>query len=222
MKSVFLAAIFLIPPAAASDFSARYPVGSLRDAQQAQAALMDADAEMARVAGRASSRESECYKAIFVNSCRDDVRREKELAEREVRRVRVEARDLQRRLDAEELAKRRAEATAQRAAKEATKSAEQKPARAAPARATRDPAIEAGDGAERPRPAQEKLSAAQRAENVRKFQEKQAQAAQRAQEREAERTKTEERRAAKRKQVEQREAEREAIRRKAAELEKKL
>ncbi len=221
MKPVFLAAMFVTLPATASDFSARYPTGSVRDAQQAQSALKDADAEMARIASRAAVREAECYKGILVNSCRGDVRREKELAEREVRRVRVEARDLQRRLDAEELGKRRAEKSAERAAKDAVKPTEQNPARAAPAPATREPTIEAG-GVERPRPAQEKLNAAQRAENARKFQQKQAQAAQRAQEREAERTKNAERRASKRKQVEQREAEREAIRRKAVELEKKL
>lgn len=222
MRFVFLAAMFLTVPAAASDFSARYPAGSVRDAKQAQAALKDADAEMARIASRAGSREAECYKGILVNSCRDDVRREKELAERDVRRVRVEARDLQRRLDAEELAKRRAEKSAASAAKEAGKPTGQRPARAAPAPATRDPSSEAAGGAERPRPAQEKLSAAQRAENARKFQQKQAQAAKRAQEREDERTTNEERRAAKRKQIEQREAEREEVRRKAAELEKKL
>ena len=222
MKSLFLAAMFLALPAAASDFSARYPAGSVRDAQQAQAALKDADAEMAHIASHATSREAECYRGILVNSCRDDVRREKELAEREVRRVRVEARDLQRRLDAEDLAKRRAEKSAASAAKEAGKPTEQKPARAAPAPATRDPNGQAAGGGERPRPTQEKLSAAQRAENARKFQQKQAQAAKRAQEREDERTKNEERRAEKRKQMEQREAEREAIRRKAAELEKKL
>jgi len=219
MKSVFLAAMFLTLPAEASDFSARYPAGSVRDAQQAQAALKDADAEMARIASRAASRETECYKGILVNSCRDDVRREKELAEREVRRVRVEARDLQRRLDAEELAKRRAEKSAASAAKEAGKPTERKPARTASP--TRDAPSESR-GSEERRPAQEKLSAAERAENARKFQQKQAQAAKRALERENEHTKNEERRAAKRKQIEQREAEREAIRRKAAELEKKL
>jgi len=219
MKSVFLAAMFLTLPAAASDFSARYPAGSVRDAQQAQAALKDADAEMARIASRAASRETECYKGILVNSCRDDVRREKELAEREVRRVRVEARDLQRRLDAEDLAKRRAEKSSASAAKEAGKPTERKPARTASP--TRDPPSESR-GSEEWRPAQEKLSAAERAENARKFQQKQAQAAKRALERENEHTKNEERRAAKRKQIEQREAEREAIRRKAAELEKKL
>lgn len=219
MKSVFLAAMFLTLPAAASDFSARYPAGSVRDAQQAQAALKDADAELARIVSHARSREAECYKGILVNSCRDDVRREKELAEREVRRVRVEARDLQRRLDAEDLAKRRAEKSAASAAKEAGKPTEQKPAPTASP--TRDPQGELRASEER-RPAQEKLSAAERAENARKFQQKQAQAAKRAQEREDQRTKKEERRAEKRKQIEQREAEREAVRRKAAELEKKL
>ena len=64
---------------------------------------------------------------------------------------------------------------------------------------------------------QERLTAEQRAENVRKYQQKQAQAQKRAQEVEIERKENELRRAEKRKQVAQREAEREAIRKKAAE-----
>lgn len=234
MRLFFLAVMFLALPVAANDFSARYPAGSIRDAQQAQAALKDADAEMLRIAGSAKSREGQCYRGLLVNSCRDDVRREKELAEREVRRVRVEARDLQRRIDAEDLARRRAEKAEASAIEEAQRLKKRKPARAAIAtreaeqrrdaaeNAPRDPNSETQGSGERPRPAQEKLSVAERAENARKFQQKQAQAAKRAREREAERSKNEERRAAKRKQIEQREAEREAIRKKAVDLEKKL
>ena len=219
-------------PVAASDFGARYPAGSIRDAEQAQAVLKEADAEMARIGQSAKARDSDCLRGFFVNSCREDVRREKELAEREVNRVRVEARDLQRRIDAEKVAKRRADKAAALAVEDEQRPQNEGKARAATkareaeikqrnAPATQDAARATGqtqnaepDGR---RSAQERLTAAERAENVRKFQQKQEQAQKRAQEVEAERKENEQRRAEKRKQVEQREAEREAIRKKAAE-----
>jgi len=69
-------------------------------------------------------------------------------------------------------------------------------------------------------PTQDPLTAAERAENARKFEEKQAQAAERSREQQAQREKNEQRRAEKRKEMEQREAEREALRQKAAQLPK--
>ena len=218
-------------PAAASDFGARYPAGSIVDAAAAQAALKEADAEMAEIARRAKVREAECYRGFFVNSCRDDVRRERELAEREVRRVRVEAGDLQRRIDAEQVAKKRDEKEAARAVEDAQRPQKDQKARAAakarePEMQTRAPAVakERAPSQAVPaksvapdRPPQDRLTAAERAENVRKYQQKQEQALKRAQEIEVERKENELRRAEKRKQVEQREAEREAIRKKAAE-----
>ncbi len=80
MRYGWLAGLLLTLPAAASDFGARYPAGSILDVATAQAALKDADAEMAAIARRAQARDAECYRRFFVNSCRDDVRREKELA----------------------------------------------------------------------------------------------------------------------------------------------
>jgi len=233
MRQWWLLAAMWGLPVTASDFGARYPAGSIRDAEQAQAVLKEADAEMARIGQSAKERDAECLRGLLVNSCRDDVRREKALAELEVRRVRVEARDLQRRIDAEKVAKRRADKAAALAAEEAkrpqseekaraaSKAREPQPKRLDPA-ATKEGSPASIGGAQNAephgrQPGQDKLTAAERAENARKFQQKQEQAQKRAQEMEVERQENEQRRIEKRKQIEQREAEREAIRKKAAE-----
>ncbi|MDQ3446885.1 MAG: hypothetical protein M3496_12060, partial [Pseudomonadota bacterium] len=211
-----------------SDFGARYPAGSILDVVAAQAALKDADAEMAEIARRAKARDAKCYRGFFVNSCRDDVRREKELAEREVRRVRVEAGDLRRRVEAEQVAKQRAYREAARAVEDAQRPQKEQEARAAAkareteahgrALAATKESAPSTAGQERRGAPQERLTAAERAENMRRYQQKQAQAEKRAQEIEVERKQNEVRRAEKLKQIKQREAEREAIRKKAAEL----
>src|SRR5687767_15847875 len=72
-------------PVAAQEFGARYPAGSISDEVHAQAVLKEADAEMTRIARDAKARDAECLRRFLVNSCREDVRRETELAEREVR-----------------------------------------------------------------------------------------------------------------------------------------
>ncbi|MGZ9057920.1 MAG: hypothetical protein ACXW14_01605 [Burkholderiaceae bacterium] len=227
MRYGWLLGLLLTLPAAASDFGARYPAGSIVDAAAAQTALKEADAEMADIARRASMRDAECYRRFLVNSCRDDVRREKELAEREVRRVRVEAGDLQRRIDAEQVAKQRAAREAAQALEDAQRPQNEQEGRAAAKAREADvqrgaPTVTEGGAPPPGEPVrssapQERLTAEQRAENLRKYQQKQAQAQKRAQEVEIERKENELRRAEKRKQVEQREAEREAIRKKAAE-----
>ena len=233
MRQLWLLMAVWVLPAAASDFGARYPVGSIRDAEQAQAVLKEADAELTRIGQSAKERDAECLRKFLVNSCRDDVRREKQLAEREVRRVRVEARDLQRRIDAEKVAKQRADKAAALAAEEAKRAQNEEKAR--DASKVREPQVKRPDSVavkegspasasraqnaepQGPQPGQEKLTAAERAENARKFQEKQEQAQKRAQEMEVERKENEQRRIEKRKQIEEREAERETIRKKAAE-----
>ena len=221
MRQLWLLMAVWVLPVAASDFGARYPAGSIRDAEQAQAVLKEADAEMTRIGQSAKERDAECLRKFLVNSCRDDVRREKQLAEREVRRVRVEARDLQRRIDAEKVAKQRADKAAALAAEEAKRAQNEEKAR--DASKVREPQVKRPDsvavkeGSPGPQPGQEKLTAAERAENARKFQEKQEQAQKRAQEMEVERKENEQRRIEKRKQIEEREAERETIRKKAAE-----
>lgn len=227
MRYGLLFGLLLTLPAAASDFGARYPAGSIVDAAAAQTALKEADAAMADIARRAKTRDDECYRGFFVNSCRDDVRREKELAEREVRRVRVEAGDVQRRIEAEQFAKQRAARQEAQALEDAQRPQKEQEAQAATkareaqaqeraSTLTKDATPSAG-GTARSAATQDRMTAEQRAENVRKYQQKQEQAAKRAQQVEAERKENELRRAEKRRQVEQREAEREAIRKKAAE-----
>jgi colicin import membrane protein len=230
MKLGLIAVLLSALPAAASDFNARYPPGSIHDAAAAQAALKDADAEMARISQDAKARDAECYRRLLVNACRDDVRREKELAEREVKRVRLEANDLRRKLDAEQVAKRRAEEAAARAAEDAERarkaaaSRAEYEAREAEVKRRQEEAKANGTASKgaqsAPAPSKDRLTAAERAENARQYEEKQAQAAKRAQEVEARQKENEQRRAEKRKQSEQREAEREAIRKKAAEASK--
>ena len=233
MRQLWLLMAVWVLPVAASDFGTRYPAGSIRDAEQAQAVLKEAEAEMTRIGQSAKERDAECLRKFLVNSCRDDVRREKQLAEREVRRVRVEARDLQRRIDAEKVAKQRADKAAALAAEEAKRAQNEEKAREASKvrepQAKRPDSVAVKEGSpasasraqnaepQGPQPGQEKLTAAERAENARKFQQKQEQAQKHAQEMEVERKENEQRRIEKRKQIEEREAEREAIRKKAAE-----
>lgn len=225
MRAWWLLLAMYALPAFASDFGARYPVGTIRDAEQARAVLKEADAEMARIAKSASERDTECLRGFLVNSCRDDVRRQKELAEREVQRVRIEARDMQRRIDAERVAKQRATKAAAQSTADAQRLTNEQKARAATTareeevkrRQSGAPADRAPSPEAESRPKRERLTAAERADNARKFQQKQEQAEKRAQQVEAERKENELRRIEKRKQIEQREAEREAIRKKAAE-----
>ena len=215
-------------PVAAQDFGARYPAGSIRDGEQAQTVLKEADAEMARIAQSAKARDAECLRGFFVNSCRDEVRRQKELAEREVRRVRVEARDVQRRIETERVAKRRSDEEASRAAEDAQRPQKESKAReAAAAReatAKQREALAKKGGAPAQASEQDplhhtpaRMTVDERAENVRKFQQKQEQAQKRAEAQEAKRIENEQRRVEKRKQIEQQEAAREEIRKKAAE-----
>lgn len=245
---ILLLATSVALPAAATTFSARYPAGSITSASQADAALKDADAEMKRVQQDAQSRDAACYRGLLVNSCREDVRRDKQLAEREVRRVQLEARELQRRLEAEAVTKRRAAEAETQAAKDAERSRKKEAVRSdQTAREAklkqRDDAARADSGADSPAtvgdlpkknmkgtpsksaqpprsPSPDTLTAAERADNARKFEQKQAEAAERAREQQAQREKNEQRRAEKRKEMEQREAEREALRQKAAQLPK--
>lgn len=215
---LLLAAILTVAalPVFATEFGSRYPAGAIKDRAQAEQALRDADAEAARIDREAAAREAECHQRFLVNRCRDEVRRDKLVAERELRRVRVEAHDLERRLDAEEAARRRAEtpepaARSAPAPKEAPRSREIPPDEAARNRAEYEKRLED----RRRAMAEEQARAPERAANARAFEEKQAEAERRAKENEAERKKNEERRAARRKQAEAKEAQREELRRRA-------
>ena len=203
-------------PAFGSEFGTRYPTGALKDRAQAEQALREADAEAARIKREAAAREAECYKGLLVNQCRDEVRRDKLLAERELRRVRVVAHDLQRKLDAEEAARKRAESPAP-APKPAPGKREPPSSREIPAdEAARNRAeYEKRVEDRRKAAAAEQARAPERAANAREFEAKQAEAERRAKEKEAERKKNEARRAERRKQAEDKEAKREELRKKA-------
>lgn len=204
-------------PALGTTFGDRYPAGSIKDRAQAEQALRDADAEQGRLERELKAREAECGKELLVNKCRDDVRRDRLAGERELRRVRVEAHDLQRKLDAEAAARKRSEAgapperPAPSAPREAPRSKEIPPEEAARNRA----AYEKRQEEKRRQAAEEKARAPERAANVIEYDKKVTEAERRAREKEAERKANEERRAERRKQLEDQEAQREQVRRKA-------
>ncbi len=117
MRSFLLTLCLLLPAvAAAQDFGARFPAGSITTREQASQALEAAEKEHARVQMEFDARDAQCYREILVNDCRSKVRRDRELARREARRVELEAKDTQRRLDHEDLMRRRAEQEKQQAA----------------------------------------------------------------------------------------------------------
>jgi colicin import membrane protein len=217
MKPLAIAILCAIAlPALGSEFGDRYPSGGIGDRARAEQALREADAEAARISREAAAREAECYKGILVNQCRDEVRRDKLLAEGELRRVRVEARDFQRKLDAEEAARKRAESPAPSpkpapGKREPPSSGAIPPDEAARNRAEYEKRVED----KRKAAAEEQARAPERAANAREFEAKQAEAERRAKEKEAERRKNEARRAERRKQAENKEAQREELRKKA-------
>ena len=224
MKPLVTALLFAVAlPVFASDFGTRYPTGAFKDRAQAEQALREADAEAARIGREAATREAECHKRFLVNRCREEVRRDTLIAEQELRRVRVEAHDLQRRLDAEEAARKRAESPPP-AARPAPTPRESPKSRAIPAdeaaqnRAAYDKRVEE----KRAKAAEEQARAPERAANAREFEAKQVEAERRAKEKEVERQKNEARRAERRKKAEIKEAQREELRRKAEEAAKAM
>ncbi|MCK6428282.1 MAG: hypothetical protein L6Q72_04275, partial [Burkholderiaceae bacterium] len=92
-----------------AELAAQFPAGSIRTREDATRALAAARTEAAAVEEAYAAEQQRCAQAFFVNRCQDEARRTRELALREVRRVELEARDTQRRLDAEERARRRAQ-----------------------------------------------------------------------------------------------------------------
>jgi hypothetical protein len=224
MKPIVAAMLFAVAlPAFGSEFGDRYSSGAIKDRAQAERALREADAEAARIDREAAVREAECHTRFLVNRCRDEVRRDKLIAQSELRRVRVEAHDLQRKLDAEEAARKRAESPAPEpkpapTTREPPKSRELPPDEAARNRADYEKRVEE----KRESAAKEQARAPERAANAREFEAKQAEAERRAKEKEAERKKNEERRAERRKQAEAKEAQREELRRKAEEAAKAI
>lgn len=232
MRSRFLFFLALCSAASAQDFSARYPAGSLTTREQADQAIAAAEQEEKRVKQVYDERDRECYRQFLVNDCREKVRRERELARRDARRVELEAKDLKRKLDNDELQRQRAEKQQQQPAEDEARKAREAAARtdtqqrqekAAAAKPNLTPEQIERNKAEYDRKQQEHAQrlakdqqrASESSKNVAEYQQKQADAAKRAEANEAERKKREERRAQRKLDLEKKEAEREALRQRA-------
>ncbi|MGE5339429.1 MAG: hypothetical protein ACM3PU_16490 [Gemmatimonadota bacterium] len=181
-------AVLVIEPASAAGpaLQTEYPAGSIRTREQAAAALQSARAHAEEIERSYRAEISACAATIFVTRCENKARSKRDAEMREVERVRLEAHSLTRRLDADERARARAAEETRRAAeaperrqREAEsraefearrKQAEQRPPRTPPAGAPVKPA-----------PPSRSLTPQERAENVRRFQEKQRAAAEYAQ-----------------------------------------
>lgn len=232
-------------PVDAQDIAARFPVGSITTREQADVALAATRQEEARIDQEYAARDAECYRKFMVNDCRDKVRREKELARREVKRVELEAGNTRRLLDQQDAEQRRNAQQQQHEARdrERPRSADGGGGNAvegsAAAPAPRQPAT--GKTAARPstplsaeevarnraehdakqkahaeRLAREQAEAGTRAGNAAVYQQKQADAAQRAADSEQRRKEREARRAKRNEDLKQKEAEREQLRQRAA------
>jgi hypothetical protein len=236
MRLLILAILVLLTGhARAEDFAARFPPGSITTREQADAAVRAAQQEEARQKKLFDAREAECYRAVLVNDCREKVRHERELTRREVRRIELEAKDAKRRIDQEELAKRRAEEEKQRAALEAGRADKEAAARKQTEQRSSEAAAKAAGGKtpeeavqnranydrkqqeHADKLAKEQQDAAKHAQNAAEYKQKQADAAKRAQDAEVERKKREARREERKQTMEKKEAEREALRKRAEE-----
>lgn len=234
MRWLFLSSLFLCSAAFAQDFAARYPAGSITTREQADQAIAAAEKEERRVKEVYDERDRECYQKFLVNDCREKVRREREIARRDARRVEVEAKDLKRKLDNDELLRQRAEQQqkqpaedeARKAREAATrKDTQQRQEKAAAAKPNLTPEQIERNKADLERKQQEHAQrlekeqqrASESSKNVAEYEQKQADAAKRAEANEVERKKREERREKRKQDLEKKEAEREALRQRAEE-----
>jgi hypothetical protein len=226
--------------AQADDLSTRYPAGSITTREQVRAALDAAAQEHARLNKDFAERDAACYSKFLVNDCRSAVRRERELARRQVNQVELEAKETRRRLDQEDAARRRAEQDKQQAIEDEGRAAREARAQAqakqrqdnalAAARKGLTPEEEASNRAafERKqtehaeRLAKEQAGAPERSQNAAAYEQKQADAAKRAEASAAEAKRRQTRRAERKVEQEKKEAEREAIRQRAEEAAKSL
>src|SRR4029450_4439856 len=203
--------------AAAEEFSARYPAGSITTREQADAAVKATQQEEQRLHKLYADRDAACYGQFLVNDCREKVRRERELALRDGKRVEVEAKDTRRRLDQQDLERRRAEEQKQREATAGEREQREKAARSGleqrqsqsadraagaitPEQAARNQAeYERKQKEHAERVAKEQQRAAQSSQNAAEYKQKQVDAAKHAEESAAERKQREEKRAERKK-----------------------
>ena len=234
MRWLFLSCLVFCSAASAQDFAARYPAGSITTREQADQAIAAAAKEDKRVKQVYDERDRECYRQFLVNDCREKVRRERELARRHVRRVEVEAKDLKRKLDNDELQRQRAEQQQRQPVEDEARKAREAAARSdtqqrqekagaakpnlTPEQIERNKAdLERKQQEHAQRLAKEQQRATESPKNVAEYEQKQVDAAKRAEANEAERKKREERRVQRKQDLEKKEAEREALRQRAEE-----
>lgn len=178
-----------------------FPAGSIVSRTQAERALEAARELEARSNRDWDAAQIRCAREFFVNRCIDAARRERNAALVQVRRVRVEANSVQRRLDAEQRASDLAERRAREAQHDPGKAAVAPPSgNAGPARSAEE--IERArlkhaelESAQKKRLAEEEARAPERAASARRFEERQREAAAHARAKEQERIDNEKRRA---------------------------
>ncbi|WP_155837417.1 hypothetical protein [Herminiimonas sp. CN] len=83
---------------ASSTLSERYPAGSIATVEAAASAQQQAASEDARIEQAYAQEEQACGKAFFVNACRDKAKERRRAALEPVRRIRIEADTLMRRM----------------------------------------------------------------------------------------------------------------------------
>ena len=174
-----------------------FPPGSIQTREQAAAATQAAGAHAREIEQRFKKELERCASVVLVTRCQGNARSRRDADQRAVENVRREARATVRRLDAEARATVRATEAARRAAaapatgKRAAESRDAFDAREkAAARIPKAPVAQALTPAG---PAQQR-SAAERAENVKRLQDKQRTAAEYAKAKSAERAENERRR----------------------------
>lgn len=181
MKPVLALAVLVASTALAAEDSLQhaYPPGSIATREQAAAALEAARTRADEVGRTYATESAGCANVVFVTRCQDQARDKHRTAMREVDRVQREARELTRRLDAEERAQERAKDEARRAAEESGRAEREAKSREAYEARQREaeqrPPHAPGAAKPPPEPAAKapRLTEAERAENVWRLQEKQ-------------------------------------------------
>jgi hypothetical protein len=198
---VCMALVCLPAFAADSPLQRDFPSGSIRTREQAASATRAAGARTEAIDQAFKVESERCATVVLATRCQSNARRKRDAQLREVERVRREARDLTRSLDAQERARGRGADDARRAAQAQTR--EQRAAKSREAYQARQEAAEKRKpqnvpSLRRPNTAQatppSQLSAAERAENARRLQDKQRAAAEYAKAKAAERAANEARR----------------------------
>jgi len=202
--------------AIAADITATYPAGSITTREQSQRAL--ADMRTARSDAEAEHRQAvqRCSSVFQQTKCTDEAQRKFDARKREISRIELDARDVRRRLDAEERAAKRAESAAHRDGSspkplpdEGERAIEQgeKDKAAAENREKFQERQKAHAEEQEQRKQKEAAEAPERAANVKAFEDKQREAAEYAKRKEEERIANEKRRDDRRKERERQQKE---------------